>query len=464
MSEHQRPAVLARETSPLLTVDPVTCGDQPLLINPTSENMITPTVSVSPERSSETGNDHDGVSLLTPPEDVTEDAVFVADLAERPPMRSAIFTMLPAFMSYAALVTLQDNIKQRLGIEQADSPGSYEFSFAVSWLYLGNLIFRVMHNIIFSKFTPRHRVCIANLCLAIACTILALAYYTFNSKSVAWVFVAYMMGGVGIGTFESNLISSITPLGHKTKVWAQLGISFGFNGVSIGAFVLYSAFPNDLGLQCGTYLFIAAVNLAGMAFFLFAVPDIEFGSSQQGLRLFWSDVKRFREWIPQVLPYALPMALNMAALGFFSAVQLYIYNVSDIPLWWGSRTTIPENVFRAIYNAHSLVGDAAGRKIAYARKTLTHPAWYLVFSAIGGGLILSKVALVAPLGMLFVMFANGSMYATATKHIDVQVPQRFNLIALSFWLFAGDVGSFIGSNCVNGARVAVGEVPTAAPR
>jgi hypothetical protein len=443
MSTHSSPTA-QRECSPLLPADPVTVVDmsEPLVVNVSN----TP----SPERPEEAI------------EAVVEESLSLETLDSLPPMRSAIFTMTPAFMGYAALVTLQDNIKKRLGIVDGNSPGSYEFSFAVSWLYLGNLIFRLMHNIIFERFSPRARVCIAYVCLSIACMTLAIAYYLCNSKSITWVFVAYMTGGIGVGTFESNLISSITPLGHKTKQWAQFGISIGFNGVSVGAFLLYAAFPASAEwLQCGTYIVIALCNLAGLAFFTLAIPQIDYSSSKQGLAMFWKDIRRFREWLPLMASYSAPFPLDMASLGFFSAVQLYIYNVAHIPLWWHSSVTVPENAFRAVFNLHSLLGDGLGRKIAYSRSRLTHPAFFLILSAIGGGLILSKIALIAPLGMFLVMFANGSMYATTTKYVDVAVPQRFNLIALSFWLFVGDVGSFVGSNLVNVARVAIGGVPTA---
>jgi hypothetical protein len=70
-------------------------------------------------------------------------------------LRRAFFTMFPLFMGYAAMVTLQDNIKTQLGIGDNSSHESYEFSFATSLLYLGNLIFRLLHNIIFSFMRPR---------------------------------------------------------------------------------------------------------------------------------------------------------------------------------------------------------------------------------------------------------------------------------------------------------------------
>ena len=74
-------------------------------------------------------------------------------------------------------------------------------------------------------------------------------------------------------------------------------------------------------------------------------------------------------------------------------------------------------------------------------------------------MILSKVVLLAPFGMLCIMFANGSIYAHTTKHIDNVVDDRFNLIALSVWLFVGDVGSYTASLIVQPLQIAIGPVP-----
>ena len=41
---------------------------------------------------------------------------------------------------------------------------------------------------------------------------------------------------------------------------------------------------------------------------------------------------------------------------------------------------------------------------------------------------------------------NGSIYAATTKHIDENVGRQYNLLALSVWLFVGDIGSVLGSN------------------
>jgi len=363
-------------------------------------------------------------------------------------------------MGYAALVVLQDNIKHRLHIGDNASAMSYQFSFAASLLYFGNLVFRLMHNVIFSPFRPRTRVFIAYSCMSAAQFTLVGAYYLANTTSIVWTYVAYILGGVAVGTFESNLISCLTPLGHGTKVWAQLGISVGFNGVSIGAFLLFAAFPLNLHVQAAVYAGIGLANIAAIVFYICAIPDVTYAGTVSSILPFWNDLKQWREWIPATAPFAVSLLVDMACLGFFSAVQLYIYDVPHIPLWWRSQHTISINWFRAVYTINSLCGDALGRKLAYMRKRHIHPAWFLCFSVVGGAMVLSKIALIAPTGYFFVMFANGSVYATTTKFLDNRVAHRYNLSALSFWLFIGDIGSFGGSNLVNVVRVAIGPVPT----
>ena len=47
------------------------------------------------------------------------------------------------------------------------------------------------------------------------------------------------------------------------------------------------------------------------------------------------------------------------------------------------------------------------------------------------------------------------IYGATTRHIDAHVPERYNLIATSVWLFIGDVGSVTGSNIIGLAVAAM---------
>jgi hypothetical protein len=136
---------------------------------------------------------------------------------------------------------------------------------------------------------------------------------------------------------------------------------------------------------------------------------------------------------------------------------LYIYDVEDLPIWNESKTTMPKNAFQALFNLCSFLGDFTSRRLAYRDKP-RNPLFFLVLSVCGAIMVLSKTALVAPIGIFLVMFANGSVYAHSTRFIDNAVDDRYNLAALSMWLFVGDIGSVVGSNLVSTIRKPIGPV------
>lgn len=71
---------------------------------------------------------------------------------------------------------------------------------------------------------------------------------------------------------------------------------------------------------------------------------------------------------------------------------------------------------------------------------------YLCFSFVGAFCCLLKIPILSWIGMFFVFFANGLVYAATTKRVDATVNKTFSLTCLSIWLFIGDVGSVTGSN------------------
>merc|ERR1712008_563310 len=104
-----------------------------------------------------------------------------------------------------------------------------------------------------------------------------------------------------------------------------------------------------------------------------------------------------------------------------------------------------------VINSFTATGGFTGRYISYYVRP-RHPIFYIIFNAAGVALILSKIPLVAPLGGYLITLGDGLIYGSISRHIDMVVPKQFNLIAISFWLFIGDVGSIIGSNLMSFIR------------
>ena len=379
-----------------------------------------------------------------------------------PILNRALLTTVPLFMGYAGMITLQHHVKVRIGISDDDKDASDVFSSGVGCLYLGNLCFRLLHNVLLAFLKPKYRVVFAYSSMALAHIILTLAYYVFESKHVAFVYLAYLIAGIAIGTFESNLISCLTPLGHGTKSRAVVGIPIGFNGVSVGFFIVFAAVPGNLWLEGGAYVLIAVCNLAALFFFLWAIPQVDFEASKDNFKTLISHAREWRGWLPNIWRHCVALLGDMFMVSMFSAVCLYIFDVPNVPLWPTSTTTVPKNYFQAFYNLCAFAGDFSSRQIAYRSREL-NPLLFLIVSIIGGAIAICKVAIIAPVGMFLVMFANGSIYAQTTRHVDNHVGRTYNLIGLSMWLFVGDIGSYTASNVVAPVRSLVGGVVGGAP-
>ncbi len=119
-------------------------------------------------------------------------------------------------------------------------------------------------------------------------------------------------------------------------------------------------------------------------------------------------------------------------------------------------------------NLFTFVGDAGSRRLAYNipnfqkfSRRLQSVVLALMCSMLGACLVCSLKGIAAPLGMFLVFFSNGLIYACSTRHIDLAISSRFNLVALSVWLFVGDIGSVIGAELIDWVRaLACGTAPT----
>lgn len=374
-----------------------------------------------------------------------------------PPVRRAIFSTIPMFMAYSGLVVLQGGLKNRLGLESGTN-GAYLFGIAVGNLYLGNLIFRLFHNVAFSFLRPRNRVLVAYLLAAIAIGLIVFPYYVMDSTHLFFVFAAYLVGGMGVGTFESNLISSLTPLGHGTKKWALYGIPIGFSTISIGSFLLFVIFGKSDAIQGGLYGAICAANFACIPFYWFAMPDVPFEASNDTAVKFFRDLREWREWLPMIWKHCIAMAGSQIGVSLFASIVLYIYEAESLPLWPHAEVSVPRDAFLGVFFCCSFLGDFTSRKHAYGDKQ-RNPLFFLIMSVLGGACVLSKVCLIAPIGIYFVLFSGGSVYCQTTRYVDTHVPRRYNLSAISLWLFIGDLGSYAGSQMTQPLQAALGPVP-----
>merc|ERR1740124_794472 len=278
----------------------------------------------------------------------------------------------------------------------------------------------------------------------VAMILLGFGFFVFKTTFIPFVYIAYFFVGVSVGTYESNMLSCITPLGHDTKVWAILGMPVGFNAVSIVGFLLMG----NVGLSPFWLYFATAVLCCLGIFTMYSrIPDIVIENNGQTLPQFIDNLKQIRQWFPLIWKHCIALMIDMFAVSFFTAYNIYFWHGGKSLPMDGINTSdlLNHDTFFSIINCCTFIGDFASRKLVYTFP-LFDPLMYVGLTIIGGGMCLAEIAWMVPIGMLFIFFANGAIYATSTKYIDKHVKKEFNLISLSFWLFIGDIGSVVGSN------------------
>lgn len=314
---------------------------------------------------------------------------------------------------------------------------------------VGNLLFRLLHNAIFSPFTPRIRVVIALLLMSISMGILLITYWWFQSQSVVFVYISYLLGGIGIGSFESNILATITPLGHETKLYAMLGIPIGFLSITVGGFAFMAISHLDVMY---IYITVSICCLISTVLWLIRIPIPESYDHQQSFGQFINHLIDWRHWFKDIKIYCLALMIDMFCLSYNTAINQYIYDGDQFPLFgiiYTKKIMISQNVFFCLLNLNQFIGDICGRKIIYYFKVNKNPCYFLILSFIGIIGCMSKIPLIALLSTLFITFANGSIYSSSTYFIDNHLTtgnRQYLLTSLSIWLFIGDLGSILGSN------------------
>ena len=146
-----------------------------------------------------------------------------------------------------------------------------------------------------------------------------------GSHWIGWVDIGYFLGGVAVGTYESNMLSCVTPLGHTTKTWVILGMPVGFTMISVGGFVL---------MACGIdlvvlYLMVMAFCVAGIFLMSTHIPDIELPNNSKNLLEFIENARRFKLWMPELPWHSSALMFDMFSVSMLNGKYNFMFRVSN---------------------------------------------------------------------------------------------------------------------------------------
>lgn len=369
--------------------------------------------------------------------------------------RSAILVVIPLFMGYAALFSLQGRVRDRFN-QQSSTMSKNEFKTvfqgAAACLYLGNFCLRLGHNIVFSWMNTRTRVYASQTAMLLSMAILCVFAFTtsvgtLSTKYLSVVFFAYFLGGISIGSFEANILNVLVPLGPSTKLWAISGMPVGIVSTTVGMFFFMQYNHDELG---PVYLIVCGLLVMSMLVFAFVIPHPPETRKSLSIGQFIQDLREWRMWMPPIPFHIVAMFFNMFCVACAIPLALYLYAGAEVKeVHYKPFGYISRDYFMIIFNFCFSLADLVSRKVLYpgnmCRLPKLHPLFFLIFSGSGFALVMSRMPVLAPLGGFLIAWGNGSLYAQTSFHVDDVIDRKYNLTALSVWLFLGDLGSVIGT-------------------
>jgi hypothetical protein len=369
------------------------------------------------------------------------------------------FVTMALFAGYASLFSLQHVIKVKFGIPDDESQASHNFSFAITSMYLCNLVFRLGHTVLLRSLSPRERALFGLVSMTISMLILAILVVGMNMQSISLVATAYAFGGFAVGTFETNYSVVLAALGHRTKIIGISGIPVGIFLIIVPGFIAVTAgMPVELiywtvvaMLVIAMVILLHGLNFPEIDWLLSSAADTESGGpeymcvqEESGEAII---AHERHSWILPVVSVGVVFTVNMLIVSAFSpGVLLYLYDSPQIQLWPGWLTQlVSTGYFFATFSSFGFVADVVSRKRIYAKKPNHHPVRYLALTLLGVSVILAQIPVIAPLGTMLIFFANGSIYAQSCRWIDARAGNKQLVFSNSVFFFMGDCGSVIGA-------------------
>eukprot|EP00929_Paragymnodinium_shiwhaense_P072517 TRINITY_DN36803_c0_g2_i1.p1 TRINITY_DN36803_c0_g2~~TRINITY_DN36803_c0_g2_i1.p1 ORF type:complete len:445 (+),score=45.56 TRINITY_DN36803_c0_g2_i1:66-1400(+) len=378
---------------------------------------------------------------------------------ELPARPILVLPMMACFQGYAAYVVLQHYLKPQLNASSGDR--EVLFTGATTLMHWGKLVARVAHDVIFAWCSTYDRCLIALVMVAVAVLIAPICVWLFDSTWMGWAFLHYGLLGLGVGVFEGNYLSVISPLGKDTKSWAIMGTPLGLATICIlGQLLCSKAIVGEEGHKNNPqvlYYYIAMCVPLGIGVFLRYAPKEAVSVPQKNIVRACRDGK---QWLPMMVPFFVAKFIGNFVMentpGWF-----YVYNGTKVPFFSPSATTslIDPDLFFCMIYFFVMLGDGVSRRVLYLFPQLR--SWRAIYSVLFVSIACSvigffmqafAIAWVTLIAAFLAFWGNGLTYAVSTRYIDSSIREEHSRAVYGIWCMIGDVGGVCGAYLVTWAR------------
>eukprot|EP01084_Bolivina_argentea_P043629 80361_1 len=131
---------------------------------------------------------------------------------QQPAHRLMIFVTFSAWMTFASLLLFQANLLDHIEHNWRNNkiPTSQKiiFQHGISFTFIGTIIFRLGHEIFWSSYSCHTRVILSLCCMIFSMVLLLFIFFILSIKYCWWIILCNLIGGIGIGAIEPNLLTS----------------------------------------------------------------------------------------------------------------------------------------------------------------------------------------------------------------------------------------------------------------
>lgn len=372
------------------------------------------------------------------------DAVLAVEL---PPRRALLLPMLAVFQGYACYVSLQHDLKSRMGAD-----GSHVFTQAAVFMHYGKLVMRVGHDIVCACLSSKMRVTLAMIMVMLGLLVPVVFVYGLGMTWMGFAFIHFALLGVGVGIFEGVYLSVVAPLGPATRFWVVLGAPAGFATVNIFGMLATSAGLPPVAL----YAYSVVCLPLGLAVFLRLGPE----APAEGRRPanFGVALKHGRAWLPCMLPIFLAKFVGSFVMDNTPGWYYVFNDPAKVPLWGPTSTQfVNHDLYFAAIGVMVFLGDAISRRVPMMVGATTGrvQTFLLVVSVLTSALgfyleSYASAALTLLAGFL-AFWGNGLNYAVGAAFIkeSKEIPDEYERAVYSMWCMVGDVAGVLGASVID---------------
>lgn len=432
--------------------------------NSDSDNENNSDNNKSSNNDEDSGDNADNAYIIENIDDV-EDYLFETILKENDNTSSIIYWEIAfivsfnfsSFMSFNAFQPWIERIYDKYS-NNVHHNSHYFIGLVFTSLAVFDTLFSLIGNLILVRFNENIKIIISTVLMTIALimmTIFCFHSFTITIFGIYYLLFVYILVGIAIGIFKSNIFYLSGILSKKTRVLAVVSLSASIVIINIVCYILLN---QGLNIK---WIFLALVIIQvftiisycfrvyhKMIWFMQLIDNIKINT----IRGNWCiKCKKYILWLSGIWGYSFVNLINgFCMTGLSIRTIYYLYSTTNnkniiVFNWIDPNISMHVETFIVIHSIIWATTILLSKLLFYHLQSISFLIPLILFlSCIL--LFLTGIPELILMSCVFMGFATGSLYMQTVKEIEAKNQVEKELFLFSFWIFMGGLGIVIGIN------------------